>query len=95
MAAMGRLEWASPKAQCSFLFIQNYSNGFELIRSKGRLPLLENFKKKFGIEGFEERNNFSYRNFSQFRINFELKFREVLGFEIDRKLMEISWNFRI
>jgi hypothetical protein len=51
--------------------------------------------KKIGIEGFEERNNFSYRNFSQFRINFELKFREVLGFEIDRKLMEISWNFRI
>jgi hypothetical protein len=54
-----------PKAQCSFLFLQNYSNGFELIRSKDRISVLENFQIKYGIEWFEERNNFPYRNFSE------------------------------
>jgi hypothetical protein len=73
MAALGRLEWASPKAQCSFLFIQNYSNIFELIRSKERLSVLESFPIKYRIEGFEERNNFTYRNFSRFEIDLELK----------------------
>jgi hypothetical protein len=75
MAAMGWLEWTGPKAQCGFLFIQNYSNEFELIWSKGRHPLLEIFQIKYGIEWFEERNNFPYRNYFRFGIEFEIKFK--------------------
>jgi hypothetical protein len=46
---------------------------FELIQSKDRLSMLENFQIKYGIEGFEERNNFPHGNFSRFRMDLELK----------------------
>jgi hypothetical protein len=38
---------------------------------------LENFQIKYGFEGFEVRNNFPYWNFSRFKTNFELKFKEA------------------
>jgi hypothetical protein len=47
-----------------------------LIHSKKGIPKLENFKIKYGFEGFEERNNFIHRNFFRFKIYFELKFLE-------------------
>jgi hypothetical protein len=37
-----------------------------LFCSKSDLPEFENFAIKCGCEGFEIRNNFSYRNFSIF-----------------------------
>jgi hypothetical protein len=37
---------------------------------------------KYGIKVFEERNNFLHRNFSKLGIEFELKTKEALGFEI-------------
>jgi predicted peptidase len=69
-AGMGWLAWAGPKAQCSFLFIQNYSNIFELIRSKDRLHVLEKIQIKHGLVENEIRNNSPYWNFSKFGIEF-------------------------
>jgi hypothetical protein len=72
---MGRAQ----EEQYTFLFIQKYSNEFDLIQPKDRFPLLENFQIKSGFEAFELRNNFPYRNFLKFKAEFELKFREPLG----------------
>jgi hypothetical protein len=47
-------------------------------RSKGCLPILEKLEIKYGWKKFEIRNNFTYRNFSRFEKEFELKFRELL-----------------
>jgi hypothetical protein len=47
--------------------------------------LLEKFQIKYGFVGNEIRNNFPYWNFSKFRIEFELKIKEALGFELSMK----------
>jgi hypothetical protein len=49
---------------------------------QNNLSLLEKFQIKYGFGGNEIRNNFSYYNFSKFGIEFELKNKDVLGFEI-------------
>jgi hypothetical protein len=56
-----------------FDLFKNFSNGFELIRFKDDLPLLENFQIKYEIVENETRNNFSYWNFSKLGLEFELK----------------------
>jgi hypothetical protein len=61
---------------------QIFSNGLELILSKDGLLVLENFQIKHGCAGNQIRNNFPYWNFSKFRIEFELKMKEALGFKI-------------
>jgi hypothetical protein len=38
---------------------------------KDGLLVLENFQVKYGIEGFEERDNFIHRNFFRFELDFE------------------------
>jgi hypothetical protein len=53
--------------------IQTHSN---FILSRQDLPRIDFFKIKYGFEGFDERNNFLYRNFSRFKMYFKLKFRE-------------------
>jgi hypothetical protein len=40
------------------------------------LPELEKLQIKYGCEGFEVRNNFPYRNFLRFEMDFELKNKE-------------------
>jgi hypothetical protein len=65
-----------------------------LIQSKHVFPLLENFKIKYGFEAFEMKNNFHYWNFSNFRIEFELKIKEALGFEVRWNLMDFDLNFQ-
>jgi hypothetical protein len=62
------------------------SNNFELIQIfsketwidslKNALPVLEKFQIKYIFEGNQIRNNFTYCNFSKFRIEFQLKIRE-------------------
>jgi hypothetical protein len=47
------------------------------IRSKLDFPGLEKFEMKYGFEGFDVWNNFPYRNFLKFKLDFELKFREA------------------
>jgi hypothetical protein len=45
---------------------------------------------KYGFEGFYERNNFPYRNFFIFKVDFEQKKSEnLLGLNLNR----ICWNF--
>jgi hypothetical protein len=39
--------------------------------------MLQKYEKKYGWKAFGIRINFSYRNFSRFQMEFELKFREV------------------
>jgi hypothetical protein len=55
---------------------------FELIWLKDGLLVLENFQIKYGMEGFEERDNFLHRNFFRFELGFKWKFREESRFEI-------------
>jgi hypothetical protein len=38
---------------------------------------LKKFEIKYGFEGFDERNNFSYKNVLRFEVDFELNFREA------------------
>jgi hypothetical protein len=40
--------------------------------------------EKYGFEDLEEMNNFLHRNFLRFRMDLELKFREVLRLKFDR-----------
>jgi hypothetical protein len=49
--------------------------------SKGEPTKLQNFQIKYLFEGNQMRNKFLYRNFSKFGVEFELKFKEALGFE--------------
>jgi hypothetical protein len=58
--------------------VSGNSNRFEYFQihskfhlSKLGLPELKIFEIKYGFEGFEERNNFLYRNFFKFEVDFE------------------------
>jgi hypothetical protein len=48
---------------------------------KKDLPDVEFFKIKYGWKWFEIGNMFSHWNVSKFRMKFEVKFKEDLGFE--------------
>jgi hypothetical protein len=49
---------------------------------KEYLPVVETFQIKYGFVRNQIRNNFPYWNFSKFGVEFELKFENVVGFEI-------------
>jgi hypothetical protein len=66
--------WFQFKFQLDSNCIQIHSH-FD--RSKKDIFELENFELKYSCEGFEERNNFLYKNFFRFEMGFELKFMEV------------------
>jgi hypothetical protein len=53
------------------------SNGFKWICLNDGLPLLHKLQTKYGFVDNKRRNNFPYRNFSRFKMEFELKFREA------------------
>jgi hypothetical protein len=53
-----------------------------MVLTKGGPPLLEKFQIKYRWKELEIRNNVRYINFSIFKLEFELKFREVLWVEI-------------
>jgi hypothetical protein len=80
--------------QCEFWFIQTFLNEFELILSKGGLPLIQKIQIKYEIVENEIRNNFSYWDFSKFETEFELKFKEALGIEFQWNLIEFDWDFQ-
>jgi hypothetical protein len=52
--------------------------------------MLEKFQIKYGWKEFEIRNDFSYRNFSRFETEFELKFSEI---PVSWVFKEIHWKF--
>jgi hypothetical protein len=53
-----------------------FSSNFDSF--KRCLPVLKQFQIKYGWKEIEIRNNFSYRNFSRFKMEFELRIRELL-----------------
>jgi hypothetical protein len=53
-----------------------------LIGSNYGIPVLENFQIKYVFARNSIRNNFPYWNFSTFEIEFELKIKEALRFDI-------------
>jgi hypothetical protein len=48
---------------------------------------------KYGWKGLEIMNNLSYRNFSRFELEFELKFGEFLWVEIEGKSLKNLGTF--
>jgi hypothetical protein len=98
--------WAWP-AQCraarlklGLKLVQNYSNGSNEIQIppnfgwfKRYLPLLQKFEIKYGWKAFEMRNNFAYRNFHIFWMDFEIKSWKFLYFEIQWNFLGKSWDF--
>jgi hypothetical protein len=40
------------------------------------LTVLQKFERKYGCKLFEMRNNFAYRNFLRFKMDFDQKFKE-------------------
>jgi hypothetical protein len=52
--------------------------------------VLKKFEIKYGWKAFEIKINFPYRNVSGFKMEFELKFREVF---MGRTQLEIHWKF--
>jgi hypothetical protein len=74
----GPLLWARPATKSSnFLYSSWFSTDLNFYRPIGGLPKLEKFQIKYGFEVFEIKNNFSYKNFSRFEKNVELKFEEA------------------
>jgi hypothetical protein len=53
-----------------------------LVQTEISLPELEKFEIKYGCEGFDERNNFPYRNFPRFEPYFNQKSGKLLWVEI-------------
>jgi hypothetical protein len=51
---------------------------------------IQTWKIKYGCEGFDLRNNSPYFNFSKFRMDFELKFREASMSWIPLKILGTS-----
>jgi hypothetical protein len=79
----GRLGLAQ-KEYWHFLSIWKFSNELQLIWLKDGLTVLENFQIKYGVEGFEDRDNFLHIKFFRFEVCFEWKFIGALWFELDR-----------
>jgi hypothetical protein len=68
----------------------NFVTHLNFDQSKKDLPILKKFEIKYGPEGFEERSNFSYRNFLRFEMDFELK---VIEFSMSWNQGKLIWNY--
>jgi hypothetical protein len=79
--------WTETKIQTRPNWFQIPSN-FDYF--KHDFPWLQKFETKYGWKVFEIRNNFPYRDFLRFEMDFELKFRESSMSWISRK---IDWKF--
>jgi hypothetical protein len=62
------------------------SNLFKICSIKIGPSQAQKFEIKYGLEGFDERNNFLYKNFLRLEMSFEWKFREA-------SQVWIWWNF--
>jgi hypothetical protein len=56
--------------------------------------MLEKLQIKYLFAGKQITNNFPYWSFSKFGIEFELKIKEALGYEIRWNLIDFDWNFQ-
>jgi hypothetical protein len=70
---------ARPGTHISFSYLfKDFSNLFKFKMVKGGLLVLENFQNKYGHVYKCIRNNFPIWCFSKFRMEFELKIRELI-----------------
>jgi hypothetical protein len=84
--AVGAALPGRPATQCARFGFQTESNLFQmnsnlpqnLTGKKGAFPCSKKIQIKCVWKGIEIRNNFPYKNFSRFKMEFELKFRELL-----------------
>jgi hypothetical protein len=61
--------------------LNTFQTRSNLIRFKIDVPKFEKVEMKYGYEVFDEKNKFSYRNFSRFKGGFQLKLRFISKFE--------------
>jgi hypothetical protein len=78
---VGRWLWAGREHCVVSDLIQYFQTELNLIKLKDGPPKLKKNQIKYIFEGNRVRNKFSYRNFSKFDLEFELKFKEALEFE--------------
>jgi hypothetical protein len=75
-----------------FEIFQNHSNS---IQTKTNPPVPQKIELKYGWWEFEVRNNFPYKGFLRFKMDFGLKFREVSMGWNQGKITGNSWKFGI
>jgi hypothetical protein len=84
--AMAGIQQARPGSERRSLTSESRS-GIKLIWTTNSI---QTWKIKYGCEGFDLRNNSPYFNFSKFRMDFELKFREASMSWIPLKILGTS-----
>jgi hypothetical protein len=70
--------------------IKPISNSFKFPQAKQDLPGLKKFEIKYGWRELWIWNNFPYKGFLRFKMDFDLKFREASMTQIS---IEIHWKF--
>jgi hypothetical protein len=83
-------EARGPGVQINSKYSNFNSNAPKLDLIQIELSRLKNFQIKYGWKVFEIRNNFPYKDFLIFEMDFELKFREA---SMSWKQGKIDWNF--
>jgi hypothetical protein len=85
---LGRWFWAGPKNSIFFDLYKQILNCLEFESIKWRSSQTLFLKINYGFELFGIRNSFTYRNFSQFKNYFELKFKKA---SMVWKSMKFDW----
>jgi hypothetical protein len=62
---------------CDLIKFEIFQNCQKSIQTKTDPPVPQKFELKYCCREFEVRNNFPYKCFLRFEMDFELKFREV------------------
>jgi hypothetical protein len=65
------------RSGCDLIKFEIFQNRRNSIQTKIDPPVPQKFELKYGWRAFEVRNNFPYKGFLRFEMDFELKFREV------------------
>jgi hypothetical protein len=61
---------------CDLIKFEIFQNRLNSIQTKTDPPVPQKFELKYGWREFEVRNDFPYKGFPIFEMDFELKFRE-------------------
>jgi hypothetical protein len=61
---------------CDLIKFEIFQNRLNSIQTKTDPPMPQKFELKYGWRAFEVRNNFPYKGFIRFEMDFELKIRE-------------------
>jgi hypothetical protein len=62
---------------CDLIKFEIFQIRLNSIQTKTDPPVPQKIELKYSWREFEVRNNFSYKDFLRFKMDFELKFREV------------------